>query len=94
MVILGYTIPMKTAISVPDDVFTTVEEHVSALGMTRSQFYSVAARKYLDELENTGLVNAINEAVDLETASTREETAEFISAGITSSNSRLGDDQW
>jgi metal-responsive CopG/Arc/MetJ family transcriptional regulator len=56
---------MKTAISVPDETFAQVERHAKALGMTRSQFYTTAARRYLDQLEAESLTGQINAIVDL-----------------------------
>ncbi len=54
---------MKTAISVPDDTFSEVEQRARALGMSRSQFYTVAARHYLDALNGQAITDQINEAL-------------------------------
>jgi metal-responsive CopG/Arc/MetJ family transcriptional regulator len=54
---------MKTAISVPDDTFGEVEQRARALGMSRSQFYTAAARHYLDELNEQATTDQINEAL-------------------------------
>lgn len=56
---------MKTAISVPDATFERVEERAAALRMGRSEFYVVAARRYLDELEAEELPRRIDEALAL-----------------------------
>ncbi len=56
---------MKTAISVPDDVYAKVEQRARTLGMTRSQFYSNAARNYLDHLDAESLTRRIDSVVDL-----------------------------
>lgn len=56
---------MKSAISVPDDTFEKVEQRSAALGISRSEFYSVAARRYLDELDAQELPEQINEALAL-----------------------------
>ena len=60
----GYTLGMKTAISVPDDVFARVERVVARHGMNRSQFYATAASRYADELEAGELTAAIDAVVD------------------------------
>jgi hypothetical protein len=44
---VGYTIRMKTAISVPGKVFTEAERYARTMGKTRSQLYSDALRQYL-----------------------------------------------
>lgn len=54
---------MKTAISVPDEIFREVEQRVRALGMSRSEFYSVAARHYLHSLDEQSTTAQINEAL-------------------------------
>lgn len=56
---------MKTAISVPDETFAQVERSAKCLGVTRSEFYSRAARFYLDHLERESLTDEINSALDL-----------------------------
>jgi|GEM_PF-2682055 len=94
MVILSYTSIVKTAISVPDSLYAGVEAKVSELGMSRSQFYAVAVQRYLDELSRADLVARINEAIDLETEESRQETKEFVTTGVASSQARLGNDQW
>ena len=54
---------MKTAISVPDATFSEVEQRAQALGMSRSQFYTAAARHYLDELNEQATTDQINAAL-------------------------------
>lgn len=56
---------MKTAISVPDETFERVEERAATLGMSRSEFYTRAAQRYLDQLDADSLTARINEALDL-----------------------------
>jgi metal-responsive CopG/Arc/MetJ family transcriptional regulator len=41
---------MKCAISIPDEIFRLVDTEAARLGVSRSQFYADAARRYLDEL--------------------------------------------
>jgi hypothetical protein len=64
-VIPGYTDGMKTAISVPDDVFEQVNAKADELGVSRSEFFTTAARKYLDELDEQSITNQFNEALAL-----------------------------
>jgi hypothetical protein len=56
---------MKTAISVPDETFAQVERGAKGLGVTRSEFYTRAARFYLEYLERQSLTNEIDAALDL-----------------------------
>lgn len=59
---------MKTAISVPDEVFESVNRWVSTLHVSRSEFFTVAARRYIDDLAAQSLTEQINAAVALAAA--------------------------
>lgn len=54
---------MKTAISVPDDTFEQAVQCAEELGISRSEFFARAARRYLDELSSRSLTRQINEAL-------------------------------
>jgi metal-responsive CopG/Arc/MetJ family transcriptional regulator len=64
-VIPGYTHFMKTAISVPDDIFADATKRASELGISRSEFFSTAVRRYLDQLSRESLTAQINQVLDL-----------------------------
>jgi metal-responsive CopG/Arc/MetJ family transcriptional regulator len=58
---------MKTAISVPDDVFSEVDAQAKKLGMSRSEFYVRAAVKELRAMgseEVTAQLNAVYAEID------------------------------
>lgn len=58
----GYTSSMKTAISIPDDVFAGVESLAQRLNVTRSGVFTEAAREYLarhDAEEVTAALNGV-----------------------------------
>src|SRR2546421_12897118 len=63
-VIPGYTARMKTAISLPDETFDRVSRRASDLGMSRSEFFTRAAQRYLDELEAQSLTGQIDKALE------------------------------
>lgn len=65
MVIPGYTIGMKTAISLPDETFNRASHRAKALGMSRSEFFARAADRYLDELDATSVTKQINDSLAL-----------------------------
>lgn len=44
---MGYTFGMKTAISIPDDLFSAADRLARELGQSRSQLYSRAVREYV-----------------------------------------------
>lgn len=54
---------MKTAISVPDDTFEQATQRAGELGISRSEFFARAARRYLDELSAQSLTRQIDEAL-------------------------------
>jgi metal-responsive CopG/Arc/MetJ family transcriptional regulator len=54
---------MKTAISVPDDTFLAAKKRAQELGMSRSEFFSVAVRRYLDELERESITQQVDQAL-------------------------------
>ncbi len=84
---------MKTAIAVPDSVFERVERKVRDLGMSRSEFFSRAASRYLDELDRSGLTARIDAAVAAATASPRE-VQEWTRAGLASLEAATAEDEW
>lgn len=63
----SYTPVMKTAISIPDDVFDAADEMAERLGMSRSQLYATAVREYLEAHRNRGVtarLDAVYESTD------------------------------
>jgi Arc/MetJ family transcription regulator len=54
---------MKTAISVPDDTFEQATKKAAELGISRSEFFARAARRYLDELASRSLTQQVNDAL-------------------------------
>lgn len=56
---------MKTAISVPDETFARASRQAAELGISRSEFFSRAARRYLDELASESLTSQIDLALQL-----------------------------
>jgi metal-responsive CopG/Arc/MetJ family transcriptional regulator len=64
-VILSYTRAVKTAISVPEDVFDAVARQAQQLGVSRSEFFATAARRYLDELNSSSITAEIDHALTL-----------------------------
>ncbi|MGE5829787.1 MAG: ribbon-helix-helix domain-containing protein [Micromonosporaceae bacterium] len=56
---------MKTAISIPDETFERADRQAAALGVSRSELYTTAVQRYLDQLEEESMVAGINAAVDM-----------------------------
>jgi hypothetical protein len=58
-----HTGTVKVAISVPDPVCSAVDEAAARLGISRSEFFATAARRYLDEMARASLTASVDEAV-------------------------------
>ena len=54
---------MKTAISLSDATFERVERAAKRLGVSRSEFFAQAAERWLDDLDDEGVTDAINRAI-------------------------------
>jgi antitoxin MazE6 len=54
---------MKTAVSVPDDVFEGAERLARREGRSRSEVYSAALREYVARHDADEIVDALNEVV-------------------------------
>lgn len=60
----GYTMSMKTAISIPDDLFEAAERLARKLGKARSQLYAEAVAEYLARRDAHAVTEAMNEVCD------------------------------
>jgi metal-responsive CopG/Arc/MetJ family transcriptional regulator len=54
---------VKTAISVPDETFEQAARQAAEMGISRSEFFSRAARRYLEELTSRTLTEQVNQAL-------------------------------
>lgn len=71
---------MKTAISIPDETFDRASRRARELGMSRSEFFSRAAARYLDDLDEESLTRQIDAAVD-RLGSGDDSTGDAVAAG-------------
>jgi len=65
---LSYTHVVKTAISIPDEVFQAAEELAERLGVSRSELYATAVREYVAALRSRGVTERLNEVYADETS--------------------------
>ncbi len=54
---------MKTAISLPNETFERVSQRATQLGMSRSEFFTSAAQRYLDDLDRASTTRDIDAAL-------------------------------
>lgn len=60
----GYTFGMKTAVSVPDEVFRRAERLAKRMRVSRSELYSRALREYLARHAPDEVTEALNALCD------------------------------
>ena len=51
---------MKTAISIPDEVFDAAEAVAQRLGMSRSELYATAVQAFMASQQQTGVKEALD----------------------------------
>ena len=59
--ITGYTEGMKTAISIPDELFQSAERFARKAKMSRSTLYAKAIAEYVQKHRQHGITEALNE---------------------------------
>ncbi len=52
---------MKTAISIPNDIFVSAEQLAKRLNMSRSELYTRAIKQYIAECRHTGVKEKLDE---------------------------------
>ncbi len=70
---------MKTAISIPDELFESAEQFAQRRGLSRSELYTTALRKYLQEHRSEAITQQLDalyseEASTLDPAFVRAQT--------------------
>ncbi|MGH3648092.1 MAG: hypothetical protein ACRDTM_13070 [Micromonosporaceae bacterium] len=81
---------MKTAISIPDETFQEAERRAADLGVSRSEFFTRAARCYLEQLDTDSLAARIDAAIDLAGADDSGDAAVAAGRGRLAAD----DDEW
>ena len=73
---------MKTAISVPDDIFREVDEFAKKQSCSRSEVFTLAVKEFLEKSKSRQLLNTLNEVYsepEIETAEDRKRRRKAIS---------------
>lgn len=55
---------MKTAISIPDHTFEKAERAAKRLGMSRSEFFTRAAERFIESSENGSVTARVNASLE------------------------------
>src|SRR4051812_28863616 len=85
---------MKTAIAALDSVFERVDGRAKALGLSRSEFFSLAALRYLELLDREDLTARIDAAVIADSTAAADEQAEWARAGLSALAAGTPGDSW
>ena len=51
---------MKTAVSIPDDIFREVEKVAKEHNYSRSEVFAIALREFLEKLKSQNLLDTLN----------------------------------
>lgn len=65
---LSYTLVMKTAISLPDQVFEAAENLANRLGLSRSALYARAVAEFLERHREDGVTAELNKVYSAESS--------------------------
>ena len=57
---------MKTAVSIPDDIFSSADRLAKRLKMSRSELYARAVKRYVAECRHTGVKEKLDEVYGFE----------------------------
>ena len=63
---LSYTLDMKTAISINEELFESAERFARERGMSRSELYATALRHYLEERRSERITERLDEIYEAE----------------------------
>lgn len=60
----GYTQSMKTAISIPDEIFEEAEKAAKRLGLSRSELFTRALKAFLNERSERSITSSYDAGFD------------------------------
>src|SRR5688572_3655533 len=60
----GYTLGVRTTVSLPNDLFVHADQLAGLLGKSRSQLYAEAIREYVSRHRSDAMIEAINRTID------------------------------
>ena len=77
---------MKTAISIPDEIFRKADEAAKEYNYSRSELFTLAVKEFLEKIKSKRLLEAINEAYSepetIEESSLREKGKKYYSRKV------------
>lgn len=88
---MSYTPGMKTAVSIPDDVFGDAERLAAELKTSRSQLYARALREYLARHSAEAVTAALDSMYGDQSADAADPDLDFM---LAASDQTLSRDEW
>ena len=82
---------MKTAVSLPDNLFKQAESTARKLKMTRSRLYATALKEFIDRRKAEAITQKLNEVYSKEPA---EIDPALYAAQLRAINLANGEDRW
>jgi len=79
---------MKTAISIPDDVFRSAERYARKLGLSRSELFTQAVRRFIEQHQEREIRASYDRAFSADTA---DDSADLVQAAA---KKALADVEW
>ena len=77
---------MKTAISIPDEIFRKADEAAKEYNYSRSELFTLAVKEFLEKMKSKRLLETINEAYSepeaIEETSLREKGKKYYSRKV------------
>ncbi len=74
---------MKTAISIPDEVFNQAETLAQTLGMSRSELYTQAIIAYLKDAQSSQITDKLNQVYAHQKSKLPDEIAQMQFSSLT-----------
>lgn len=84
---------MKTAVSIPDELFEKAEKVAKDLGLPRSQLFAKAIEEFIDQHSRENLTERLNSVYMKENINSKQESQESISSVMTLRET-LSNDSW
>jgi len=83
---------MKTAVSIPDNLFNAAENTAKQLGLARSQLYAKAIREFIEHHNKDRITKKLNALYSRDEKD--EDTAEINEIGLEALREASRDDSW
>ncbi len=81
---------MKTAISIPDNIFLAAERTAMKLNIPRSQLYTRAVKEYIEHHDNESVTEKLNQIYSIE----QEKKTKIADINIQSLREATKNDTW